>query len=98
MDFLESIAHDAGCTKMELTSGSHRKGAHKFYKNLGYTEKPKRFFKEFVLISILILGKGINPQKGNKGGIDGINWSILPHYLDLFISIFYSSRRGCKHG
>ncbi len=45
MYFLESIAFEAGCTKMELTSGSHRKGAHKFYKNLGYTEKPKRFLK-----------------------------------------------------
>lgn len=43
MYFLESIALDTGCTKMELTSGSHRKGAHKFYKNLGYFEKPKRF-------------------------------------------------------
>ena len=45
MDFLESIALEVGCTKMELTSSNHRKRAHKFYKNLGYTEKPKRFLK-----------------------------------------------------
>ena len=46
MYFLESMALDDGCTKMELTSGSHRKEAHKFYKNLGYFEKPKRFLKK----------------------------------------------------
>jgi len=46
MDFLESIALEVGCTNMELTSSNHHKGAHKFYKNLGYTEKPKRFLKK----------------------------------------------------
>jgi GNAT superfamily N-acetyltransferase len=46
MFFLEDKARDAGCIKMELTSSSHRRGAHKFYKNLGYIEKPKRFLKK----------------------------------------------------
>jgi len=46
MSFLEDKARSAGCSKMELTSGSHRKGAHKFYENLGYFEKPKRFLKK----------------------------------------------------
>ncbi len=46
MSFLEDKARGSGCIKMELTSSSHRKGAHKFYKNLGYFEKPKRFLKK----------------------------------------------------
>ena len=46
MAFLEEKARGAGCTKMELTSSTHRRGAHKFYKNLGYIEKPKRFLKK----------------------------------------------------
>lgn len=45
MYLLGNKAREAGCTKMELMSSNHRKGAHKFYKNLGYTEKPKRFLK-----------------------------------------------------
>lgn len=44
---LETIARNAGCTKMEITSGIHRDGAHTFYKKLGYTEKPRRFGKVF---------------------------------------------------
>jgi len=42
---LETLARDAGCTKMELTSSIHRKGAHAFYKSLEYIEKPRRFVK-----------------------------------------------------
>ncbi len=42
---LETIARKAGCTKMEITSASYRKDAHKFYLGLGYLEKPKRFIK-----------------------------------------------------
>ena len=42
---LEAIARKAGCTKIEITSASHRKDAHKFYLGLGYFEKPKRFIK-----------------------------------------------------
>jgi N-acetylglutamate synthase-like GNAT family acetyltransferase len=46
MAFLEEKARGADCTKMELTSSAHRRDAHKFYKNLGYFEKPKRFLKK----------------------------------------------------
>ncbi len=42
---LETIARKKGCTKMEITSASHRDDAHKFYSKLGYFEKPKRFIK-----------------------------------------------------
>ncbi len=42
---LETISRDTGCTKMELTNSIHRKGAHAFYKSLGYIEEPKRFVK-----------------------------------------------------
>lgn len=46
LSFLEDKARNAGCIKMELTSSAHRRGAHKFYKNIGYYEKPKRFLKK----------------------------------------------------
>lgn len=45
MEFAEAQARTAGCTRMELTSGVHRNGAHQFYESLGYTEKPRRFVK-----------------------------------------------------
>lgn len=45
VDSLESIAKNAGCIKIEVTSGIHRKGGHVFYKKLGYTEKSKHFAK-----------------------------------------------------
>jgi GNAT superfamily N-acetyltransferase len=43
---LEHWARDVGCTKMEITSGAHRPGAHDFYERLGYEEKPRRFVKD----------------------------------------------------
>ncbi|UCH77566.1 MAG: GNAT family N-acetyltransferase [Candidatus Coatesbacteria bacterium] len=43
---LEEVAREAGCTKMEITSGLHRPGAHEFYEGMGYVEKPKRFVKD----------------------------------------------------
>lgn len=46
MAALERWARAAGCTKMEITSGIHRPGAHEFYARLGYREKPRRFVKE----------------------------------------------------
>lgn len=47
---LEKIAKKLGCLKMEVTSGIQRKGAHNFYKRLGYVEKPRRFIKMFSTI------------------------------------------------
>jgi GNAT superfamily N-acetyltransferase len=43
---LERWARGAGCTKLEITSGTHRPGAHEFYERLGYVEKPRRFVKD----------------------------------------------------
>ncbi len=43
---LEDWARGIGCTKMEITSGAHRPGAHDFYERLGYEEKPRRFVKD----------------------------------------------------
>ena len=45
MSSLDTAARQAGCTKMEITSGTQRDGAHEFYKHLGYCQKPKRFLK-----------------------------------------------------
>jgi len=45
MRSLERLARDAGCVKMEVTSGAHREGAHAFYESLGYLQEPKRFVK-----------------------------------------------------
>jgi len=45
MRSLEKLARNAGCVKMEVTSGAHREGAHAFYESLGYLQEPKRFVK-----------------------------------------------------
>jgi N-acetylglutamate synthase-like GNAT family acetyltransferase len=45
MHSAEKLARDAGCVKMEVTSGSQRDWAHAFYQKLGYIEEPKRFVK-----------------------------------------------------
>jgi N-acetylglutamate synthase-like GNAT family acetyltransferase len=45
MSSLEVLARNAGCVKLEVTSGAGRHGAHAFYHRLGYTEEPKRFVK-----------------------------------------------------
>jgi ribosomal protein S18 acetylase RimI-like enzyme len=41
----ESVAHRAGCHRIELTSAPERAGAHAFYRRLGYTEASLRFAK-----------------------------------------------------
>ena len=41
----EELARDAGCDRMEVTSGTHRDRAHRFYERLGYEERPQRFTK-----------------------------------------------------
>ncbi len=46
MSSLEAAAREAGCAKIEITSGAHRPGAHEFYQRLGYVEKPRRFVKD----------------------------------------------------
>jgi GNAT superfamily N-acetyltransferase len=46
MSAFEGIARGGGCTKMEVTSGVQRRGAHRFYASMGYQERPRRFVKE----------------------------------------------------
>lgn len=44
----ESMAKDAGCSKMEVTSAIHREPAREFYECLGYREKRRRFVKSLA--------------------------------------------------
>jgi GNAT superfamily N-acetyltransferase len=41
----EHIVRQAGCDRMEVTSGDHRPSAHAFYRALGFQERPRRFLK-----------------------------------------------------
>jgi GNAT superfamily N-acetyltransferase len=41
----EQIAREAGCNIVEVTSAVWREGAHEFYRQLGYQERPRRFTK-----------------------------------------------------
>lgn len=45
VEILEDAAMKAGCTRMEVTSGDHRPGAHEFYQRLGYEVNERRFIK-----------------------------------------------------
>jgi GNAT superfamily N-acetyltransferase len=45
VELLEDAAMKAGCTRMEVTSGDHRPGAHEFYQRLGYEVNERRFIK-----------------------------------------------------
>lgn len=41
----ESVFRDWGCGRVEVTSGSAREAAHRFYLREGYSEQSKRFIK-----------------------------------------------------
>lgn len=45
VEMLEDAARKAGCTRMEVTSGDHRPGAHEFYQKVGYVVNERRFLK-----------------------------------------------------
>jgi GNAT superfamily N-acetyltransferase len=47
MDAVEEYAFQAGCVRLEITSGVQRKEAHEFYRKLGFVERSKRFMKDF---------------------------------------------------
>ncbi len=49
MQLAEQIANEHGCSRVEVTSAEHRYPAHAFYRNLGYSERPRRFVKQLVL-------------------------------------------------
>jgi GNAT superfamily N-acetyltransferase len=48
MASLEKLALQAGCSTIELTSSTHRDGAHLFYESLGYAKKSWRLVKELT--------------------------------------------------
>jgi predicted N-acetyltransferase YhbS len=45
IDAVEHTARNAGCERIEVTSGAHRTRAHAFYVRRGYAEFPRRFIK-----------------------------------------------------
>jgi N-acetylglutamate synthase-like GNAT family acetyltransferase len=45
VDRVEREARDAGCDRLEVTSGEWREDAHSFYRELGFEETSKRFIK-----------------------------------------------------
>jgi GNAT superfamily N-acetyltransferase len=42
----ETLARDAGCDRVEVTSAEHRVRAHAFYRRLDYRDRPHRFMKQ----------------------------------------------------
>lgn len=46
MQAVEKFARSRGCVKIEVTSGKHRRGAHEFYRRIGYVPVSARFVKE----------------------------------------------------
>jgi GNAT superfamily N-acetyltransferase len=45
VEAVERRGAEAGCARLELTSGSTRAGAHAFYEHLGYETQSRRFVK-----------------------------------------------------
>jgi len=46
MRAVEKYAKDAGCARVEITSGERRRGAHVFYERIGYKVASRRFLKD----------------------------------------------------
>jgi GNAT superfamily N-acetyltransferase len=46
LEALEAAASRRSCGAVELTTGPHRPGAHRFYLAAGYQDRPHRFFKQ----------------------------------------------------
>jgi len=66
MALAEQIAHDHGCSRVEVTSAEHRVSAHAFYHNLGYADRPRRFTKQ--LLQPHDLGSGPTPASDRATG------------------------------
>ncbi|HEX9109012.1 MAG TPA: GNAT family N-acetyltransferase, partial [Longimicrobiales bacterium] len=46
VEAVERLALERGCLRLEVTSADHRAPAHAFYRNLGFSEHPRRFIKQ----------------------------------------------------
>jgi GNAT superfamily N-acetyltransferase len=44
----EKFALECGCKRMEVTTGTQREKAHRFYESMGYQETSKRYLKPLV--------------------------------------------------
>jgi ribosomal protein S18 acetylase RimI-like enzyme len=44
----EKFAMECGCKRMEVTTGTQREKAHRFYESMGYQETSKRYLKLLV--------------------------------------------------
>jgi GNAT superfamily N-acetyltransferase len=47
IEHAEAYAKQTGCVRIAVASGMQRHETHRFYMNLGYEEKTKRFVKDF---------------------------------------------------
>jgi N-acetylglutamate synthase-like GNAT family acetyltransferase len=43
---VEKAARELGCARIEVTTGLRRVETHRFYEELGYEERPRRYLKE----------------------------------------------------
>jgi GNAT superfamily N-acetyltransferase len=48
MEKIERLARKLDCSLIEFCSGSHRKGAHRFYESLGYDPDEVRGFRKWL--------------------------------------------------
>ena len=44
----EKFAVECGCKRMEVTTGTQREKAHRFYESMGYQETSKRYLKVLI--------------------------------------------------
>ncbi len=62
LEHVEQWARACACTRLEVTSGEHRSGAHRFYERLGYHRSERRFLKEMAVGPAEEVSDGRQPE------------------------------------